>query len=119
MTADNTHDPASVSGAPDRLHVDVAGSDPPLGSEFVLNIEPRWLESGWRGPETIASLLMQHGVLRRADPGPYVLTTQGEPGVWAYHELSNTLAQLSHDLAFDLGIADYLNAVREIPYGIL
>lgn len=116
MTADNTHDPASASGTPDRPPVDVARSDPPLGREFVLNIEPRWLESGWS--DTIADLLMQHGVLRQADPGPYVLTTRGEPGVWAYRELPNTLAKLLPDLAFDLGIADYLNAVREISYGI-
>jgi hypothetical protein len=57
-------------------------------------------------------------VLRRADPGPYVLTTRGEAGAWANRELPNTLAKLLPDLAFDLGIADYLNAVREIPYGI-
>lgn len=35
MTADNTNDPASVSGAPDRPPVDVARSDPPLGREFA------------------------------------------------------------------------------------
>jgi hypothetical protein len=111
MTADNTHDPTRVSGAPDRRPVDEARPDPPRGREFVVDIDPRWLEDGWAGvSDTIVGLLMEHGVVRRADPGPYVLTTRGEPGVWADHELLNTLAKLSFDLAPQ--IADYLNAVR-------
>jgi hypothetical protein len=119
MMVDNAHGSAGVSGALGRPPVDVARFDRPLGREFVLDLQPDWLESGFSGlPQTIARLLMQHGVLRRADPGPYVLTTRGEPGVWAHGELPNTLANLLPDLAFHLGIADYLNAVREIPYGI-
>lgn len=57
MMVDNAQGPANVSGALGRPPVDVARSDRPLGREFVLDIQPDWLESGWGGlPQTIARL---------------------------------------------------------------